>query len=162
VERYVKDLRTVTLLPGTIDRVDDVAWATDSRTFFYVTEDAVTKRHDKFWRRVVGTDTSDLVYDEKDELFDLGCLRTRDRAAIVLDIAAKTSTEVRYLPADRPAAGSGSSFRDSRITSTTSTTQGSSFTLARTRAQRTFGSSRRRTPIRLKRTGRRSWRTGRR
>jgi oligopeptidase B len=99
---HVKDLRTGKLLPVAIERVDDVAWATDNRTFFYVTEDPVTKRHDKFWRRVVGTDTSDLVYDEKDELFDLSCARTRDRAAILLEIAAKTSTEVRYVPADRP------------------------------------------------------------
>jgi len=99
---HVKDLRTGKLLPVAIERVDDVAWATDSRTFFYVTEDAVTKRHDRFWRRVIGTDTSDLVYDEKDDLFDLSCWRTRDRAAILLQIAAKTSTEARYVPADRP------------------------------------------------------------
>ena len=50
----VKDLRTGELLPDTIERVDDFAWATDDRTIFYVTEDPVTKRHDKFWRHVVG------------------------------------------------------------------------------------------------------------
>jgi oligopeptidase B len=98
----VKDLRTGTMLPDSIERVDDIAWATDSRTIFYVTEDAVTKRHDRFWRHVVGADTSDLVYDEKDELFDIACLRSRDKAVILLEAAAKTSTEVRYLPADRP------------------------------------------------------------
>ncbi len=98
----VKDLRTGTLLPDSIERVDDIAWATDNRTIFYVTEDAVTKRHDRFWRHLVGTDTSELVYDEKDELFDLECQRSRDKAVILLEAAAKTSTEVRYLPADRP------------------------------------------------------------
>jgi oligopeptidase B len=98
----VKDLRTGTLLPDSIERVDDIAWATDNRTIFYVTEDAVTKRHDRFWRHVIGADKSDLVYDEKDELFDLECQRSRDKAVILLEAAAKTSTEVRYLPADRP------------------------------------------------------------
>src|SRR4029450_5939963 len=98
----VKDLRTGALLPDSIERVDDIAWATDNRTIFYVTEDAVTKRHDRFWRHTVGADTSDLVYDEKDELFDLECLRSRDKAVILLEAAAKTSTEVRYLSADRP------------------------------------------------------------
>jgi oligopeptidase B len=100
----VKDLRTGALLPDRIERVDNVAWATDNKTIFYVTEDAVTKRNDKFFRHVVGTATSDLIYDEKDELFDIGVARTRDRAMILLQIAAKTSTEVRYLPADHPSA----------------------------------------------------------
>jgi len=100
----VKDLRTGALLPDRIERVDNVAWATDNKTVFYVTEDAVTKRNDKFFRHVVGTPASDLIYDEKDELFDIGVARTRDRAMILLQIAAKTSTEVRYLPADRPTA----------------------------------------------------------
>ena len=46
----VKDLRTGMLLPDRIERVDDITWATDNQTIFYVTEDAVTKRHDRFWR----------------------------------------------------------------------------------------------------------------
>ncbi|MEO8258783.1 MAG: S9 family peptidase [Acidobacteriota bacterium] len=98
----VKDLRTGALLPDQIERVDDIAWATDSRTIFYVTEDPITKRHDRFWRHRVGAGSSDLVYEEKDELFDLECQRSRDKAVIVLDAAAKTSTEVWFLPADRP------------------------------------------------------------
>jgi oligopeptidase B len=98
----IKDLRTGELLPDAIERVDDFAWATDSRTIFYVTEDAVTKRHDKFWRHVVGSSASDLIYDEKDEEFDLACGRSRDKAVVFLESAAKTSTEVRYVRADRP------------------------------------------------------------
>jgi oligopeptidase B len=98
----IKDLRTGELLPDAIERVDDFAWATDSRTIFYVTEDPVTKRHDKFWRHVVGSDASDLLYEEKDEEFDLACGRSRDKTVVFLESAAKTSTEVRYLRADRP------------------------------------------------------------
>jgi oligopeptidase B len=99
---HVKNLRTGELLSDHIERVDEVVWSTDNKTVFYVTEDAVTKRNDKFFRHVVGTATSDLVYDEKDELFDIEVGRTRDRAMILLQIAAKTSTEVRYLPAGEP------------------------------------------------------------
>ena len=63
----------------------------------------MTKRSDKFFRHVVGTDESDLVYDENDELFDIDVARTRDRQrSSSLQIAAKTSTEVRYLPAATP------------------------------------------------------------
>ena len=50
-----------------VERVNALAWATDNKTFFYVTEDAVTKRSDKFFRHVLGTDKTDLVYEEKDE-----------------------------------------------------------------------------------------------
>jgi oligopeptidase B len=98
----VKDLRTGKLFPEKIERVNGVAWATDNKTFFYVTEDAVTKRSDKFFRHVLGSEKSDLIYDEKDELFDIGVDRSLDGAVIFLEAAAKTSTEVRYLHADDP------------------------------------------------------------
>src|SRR5258705_2858562 len=100
----IKDLRTGQLFQEKIERVNNVAWATDNKTLFYVTEDAVTKRSDKFFRHVLGSDKSDLIYEEKDELFDIGTGRSRDKAVIVLEIASKTSTEVRYIPSDNPAA----------------------------------------------------------
>jgi oligopeptidase B len=98
----VKDLRTGQLFPERIERVDGVEWASDNKTFFYVTEDAVTKRSDKFFRHVVGTDKTDLVYDEKDELFDIGTGRSRDKAVIFVEAFSKTSTESRYLLATEP------------------------------------------------------------
>ena len=98
----VKDLRTGQILPERIERVTSFAWANDNKTFFYVTEDPVTKRSDKFFRHVLGTDKMDLVYDEKDELFDIGTGRSRDKAVIFLEAFSKTSTESRYLRADDP------------------------------------------------------------
>src|SRR4030095_3594753 len=100
----VKDLRTGMLLPEKIERVNNVAWAIDNKTFFYVTEDAATKRSDKFFRHVLGSDKNDLIYEEKDELFDIGTGRSRDKAVIFLECFSKTSTEVRYLPSDNPSA----------------------------------------------------------
>jgi oligopeptidase B len=99
---HLKDLATGALLPDQAERVGNVEWATDNKTLFFTTEDAVTKRSDKFLRHVVGSQANDLLYDEKDELFDLYVGRTRDRAVIVLQSMAKTSTEWRYLPADTP------------------------------------------------------------
>ena len=98
----VKDLRTGQLFPERIERVDSVVWANDNKTFFYVTEDAITKRSDKFFRHVLGSDKSDLVYEEKDELFDIGIDRSRDNAVIFLQAFSKTSTESRYLLAAEP------------------------------------------------------------
>jgi len=98
----VKDMRTGELFPEKIERVNGVAWATDNKTFFYVTEDAVTKRSDKFFRHVLGSDKSDLVYDEKDELFDIGVGRSLDAAMILVHAFSKTSNEARYIRADDP------------------------------------------------------------
>ena len=98
----IKDLRTGKILPERVERVNNLAWATDNKTIFYVTEDAVTKRSDKFFRHVLGSDKTDLVYEEKDELFDIGTERSRDRAVILLGAFSKTSTEMRYLPASDP------------------------------------------------------------
>src|SRR5215211_5593329 len=98
----IKDMRTGELFPEKIERVTTVVWANDNKTLFYVTEDATTKRSDKFFRHVLGTDKFDVVYDEKDELFDIGTGRSRDKAVIFLETFSKTSTEVRYLLAAEP------------------------------------------------------------
>jgi oligopeptidase B len=99
---HVKNLKTGEMLAENIERVDNVTWATDNKTIFYVTEDAVTKRSDKFFRHVLGTDKSDLVYEEKDELFDIGVSRSRDKAVILLGAFSKTSTDFRFIPANDP------------------------------------------------------------
>lgn len=100
----VKDLRTGQLLPESFERAGNVAWATDNKTIFFTTEDAVTKRSDKFFRHVLGSDKTDLIFEEKDELFDIGTGRSRDKAVILLGSQSKTSSEWQYLPADNPTA----------------------------------------------------------
>ncbi len=102
---HIKDLRTGELLPERIERVTGLVWANDNKTLFYVTEDATTKRSDKFFRHVLRTEKTDLVYEEKDELFDIGSGRSRDKAIIFLESFSKTLTEVRYLPAAEPNTG---------------------------------------------------------
>jgi oligopeptidase B len=98
----VKDLRTGQTLSENIERTGSIAWASDNKTLFYTTEDAVSKRSDKFWRHAVGSDKNDLIYEEKDELFDVSAGRSNDKKVITLVSQAKTSTEYRYLMADNP------------------------------------------------------------
>ena len=98
----IKDLRTGQLFPEKIERVNYLVWANDNKTLFYVTEDPVTKRSDKFFRHVLGTDKTDLVYEEKDELFDIATDRSLDKKVIFLQSVSKTSTEVHYLLAAEP------------------------------------------------------------
>lgn len=98
----IKDLHTGQLLPEKIERVDNVMWAADNKTLFYTTEDAVTKRRDKFYRHALGTDKSDLIYEEKDELYDIEANRSRDKRFVFLTSESKLTSEVRYISSDRP------------------------------------------------------------
>src|SRR5262249_41274855 len=64
---YVKDLAAEALLPVRVERVGSVAWAADGQTLFYTVEDEQTKRQYRLYRHRLGTDTHDLVFEEKDE-----------------------------------------------------------------------------------------------
>src|SRR5260370_7925922 len=79
-----------------------MAWAADNKTMFLNTEDDVTKRSDKLFRHVLGSTKFDLLYDEKDELYDIEVSKTRDRKYLVLEIDSKDTSEARYLSAARP------------------------------------------------------------
>ncbi|MEP6535476.1 MAG: S9 family peptidase [Bryobacteraceae bacterium] len=98
----VKDLRTGLTLPDTAERVTTFDWAADNKTLFYVTEDAVTKRHNKLWRHVLSSEKFEEVCEEKDELFDLDIGKTRDLKYLLLQSDAKNTNETRYLRADNP------------------------------------------------------------
>jgi len=102
---HVKDLRTGQQSNENIERTGSVVWANDNKTLFYTTEDAVSKRSDNFYRHVVGNSASDLIYNEKDELFDVFARRSLDKKIIFLASYAKTSREFRYLRADNPTGG---------------------------------------------------------
>ncbi len=98
----VKDLRTGQLFPEKIERVDDVECAAVIKTLFYTTEDAITKRHDKFFRHTLGSAKSDLIYEEKDELYDIQANRSRDKKFVFLTSVSKLTSEVRYVSTDKP------------------------------------------------------------
>jgi oligopeptidase B len=103
----VKDLRDGRTLADSVERVTTVEWAADNRTLFLTTEDAVTKRPDKLWRHVLGDAASTMLYEEKDELYDIGVQKTRDKRYLVLGIESKDTSECRYLDASEP----GGTFR---------------------------------------------------
>src|SRR5450755_1108177 len=99
----VKDLRTGQTLPDTTGRVTSLAWAADNKTIFMVTEDAVTKRSDKLWRHVLGATAFDELFNEKDELYDIGIGKSRDQKYLFVQSEAKDTADALYLRADHPA-----------------------------------------------------------
>ena len=102
---HIKDLESGEVLPGVVERVGSVVWATDNRTLFYTVEDEEQKRQYQLWRHELGMDHANdvLVFEERDERFNLGAGRTRDGKYLVLDAGSHTTTESRFLRADEPA-----------------------------------------------------------
>lgn len=96
---HVKDLRTGTVLPDKIERVTSVEWSPDGKYIFVGQEDEVSKRSDKIWRHELGTKNTELIFEEKDVLYNSGIGRSRDKQMYFIASFAKTSTEYRYLPA---------------------------------------------------------------
>jgi oligopeptidase B len=101
---YVKDLRTGESAK-IAERVSSAAWAADDRTLFYVVDHPVNKHPYRLYRHVLdgAAGAGELVYEEKDEMFGLGVERSRSRGYIFLTAASHTTSEVRYVPADKPA-----------------------------------------------------------
>ncbi len=101
----IKDLINGQLLPDTAERVGSVAWASDSSTLFFSTEDDQTKRQDRLFRRTVNTDDAAIqVFYEPDERFNLGVGRTRDRQFVLLELGSHTTSESWFLDAGTPEA----------------------------------------------------------
>ncbi len=100
-ELHVKDIRNGRILPDTAERVTTAAWAGDNQTLFFVTEDKVTKRPNQLWRLGLGG-TALLLYEEKDELYEIGVDRTKDRKYLLLVAESTDTWETRYLDSGTP------------------------------------------------------------
>jgi oligopeptidase B len=100
---HFKDLRTGKVSSESIPKTGSIDWANDNKTVFYTVEDAA-KRQYRLYKHVVGEDPSKdkLIYEEKDEAFDVGVGKTRSRKFLVMEISSHTTSESRYIPADDP------------------------------------------------------------
>lgn len=97
----LKDLTTGQTLPLALPKVTSAAWAADSATILYTVEDEA-KRSYRLYRHRLETDVHTLVYEERDERFRVGIGRGRSRRFLYVGITSHTTSEWRYLPADRP------------------------------------------------------------
>ena len=100
----VKDLRTGNHLPDTLENVSFVEWDARGEHLFYVTDDPTTKRPYRLFRHALGTDpkADTLVYEEKDELFNLGLGRTLDRKYLIVGTFSFESTQCWFVPTAEP------------------------------------------------------------
>lgn len=109
-ERYT--IRVLDIGAGEL-RADEITgalggatWDRAGESFYYTTVDE-TWRADKIWRHRLGTTQAEdeLVHHETDGRFWVGVGRTRSDRFIVVASGSKTTSEYRFLDADRPDAG---------------------------------------------------------
>jgi len=101
----VKDLRTGKTLEDHAERVGSVVWANDNQTIFYTQEDAVSKRQYRLYQHTVGSANADpVVYEEKDERFEMEANKSRSQKYIFLISGSHTTSEARFIPAADPTA----------------------------------------------------------
>ena len=97
---HVKDLAGSRVDAWSVEQVSSATWANDSRTLYYVTMDA-TKRANRLWRHVVGSGAAaELLFEEPDELFDVGVAKTLDERWILVGSQSKDASEWRVADAD--------------------------------------------------------------
>jgi len=101
---HVRDLATGKDLPDTAEKTGSIVWADDNRTLFYTVEDSA-KRQYRLYRHQLGADSKndELVYEEKDERFNLRAQKSRSDKYIFLTSGSHTTSEVHYLDAANPA-----------------------------------------------------------
>lgn len=101
---YFKDLSTGRLLTDVIPATSrNFAWGNDNKTCFYTILDDAHRPY-QLYRHSLGTTKSDdkLVYQEDDDAFWMGIGRTKSEKYLLLSLGSITSSEWRYLDADKP------------------------------------------------------------
>jgi oligopeptidase B len=103
----IKNLLTGTVYPEIITNVEgnDICWAADNKTVFYVKKDVTTLLGYQVWRHELGTDPNQdvMVFEEKDNRFYIGVYRTKSKKFVgIYSNMNEVSTEFRLLEATHP------------------------------------------------------------
>ncbi|HEX8061659.1 MAG TPA: S9 family peptidase [Allosphingosinicella sp.] len=108
--QYVLRIKNIASSEALADEVPnaepDFVWADDNRTLFYVEKDPVTLLSKRVKAHVLGTPASAdrLVYEEKDESFYMGLVRTTSDKYICIVLQSTVSNEQRCTSAASPGA----------------------------------------------------------
>lgn len=101
---HFKDLKTGKLLPDILENVNaNLVWANDGETVFYSEQHPETLRTDKIYRYSLKTHKKELLYFEKDETFSVQVYKSLSEKFIYIGAYSTLTTEIQYLPADKPA-----------------------------------------------------------
>lgn len=102
----IKDLDSGAMLREQIpNAARSLEWGEDGRSLYYTTFDHAHRAY-RLYRHTLGQDPAEdeLLYEEADERFSLTLRKTRSGAFLLLNLFSFDCSEVRYKPADDPAA----------------------------------------------------------
>lgn len=100
---YVKDLKTGDLIGAPVKATaGDTEWAEDNKTIFYVKQHPDTLRAQWVYRHELGGEKDTLVFEEKDETFNLGLTKSRNADFIFIASGSTVSNEWRFLDSHNP------------------------------------------------------------
>ncbi|MEA3503201.1 MAG: oligopeptidase B, partial [Actinomycetota bacterium] len=108
-ERYTTRFRDAATGQDLDDEIPNTsygaAWASDSLHYFYTVADAAMRPW-QIWRHHLGTEASSdvLVCQEDDDRYFLSVQRSRSGDFIFIGSSSAVTSDVRYVPADRPEA----------------------------------------------------------
>ena len=101
----VRNLRTGQDEPDAVPGVlEDVVWANDQRTLFYILQDPVTLQSGPVYRHRLGTPASaDVkVFEEGDKTLFVGLSHSASRRYVVISVGGFDTSETLVVDADRP------------------------------------------------------------
>ena len=101
----IKNLETGEIYKDAITNTQGaVAWANDSKTFFYTSKNPVTLLSEKIKKHQLGADakTDVVVYDEKDNTNYIGVGKSKNDKYIFISSAGTLTNEFRMIDADHP------------------------------------------------------------
>jgi oligopeptidase B len=106
-ERYtlrIKDLETGDLLPESIaNTCYSFEWVNDNQTFYYAVLDENLRPY-RLYRHILGEsiERDELIYEEQDSQFFVGCDKSRDDRYIFLTTGGKITSEQYFISANDP------------------------------------------------------------
>jgi oligopeptidase B len=101
----VKNLETNEILSDVIENATGGSvWANDNQTLFYTRQDKVTLRANQIFKHKLGSnaDKDVLVYEEKDETFNVSVGKEKSKKYIVIGAESTLTTEYRILNSNTP------------------------------------------------------------
>lgn len=85
------------------DITDNVVWANDNKTIFYVKQNHDTLRWNQVYKFNLDSKKSELVFEEKEDTFELSLSDSLSQKHIFINSSSTLSSEVRVVDADAPA-----------------------------------------------------------
>ena len=97
------DLETGEILQDSIpDITDNFEWAGDGKTVFYSKQDSHTLRWDRVYRHEIGSDSHELVYEEKDETFNVYVSKALSERFLYITTESTDQSEEYFVDAKNP------------------------------------------------------------